>query len=101
MAAPAERPPFALLKAGPAPVSESAVQVRQFRVTEEDDGIRLDRWFRRNLPEIGFGQISRWARTGQLRLDGKRATPGDRILAGQTLRVPPQSEEPPAPKKKA
>lgn len=71
-------------------------QVRQLRVGEEDDGIRLDRWFRRNLPEIGFGQISRWSRTGQLRLDGKRAAPGDRILAGQMVRVPPQSEDVPA-----
>jgi 23S rRNA pseudouridine955/2504/2580 synthase len=68
-------------------------QVRQLRVGEEDDGIRLDRWFRRNLPEIGFGQISRWSRTGQLRLDGKRAAPGDRIEAGQIVRVPPQGEE--------
>ena len=74
-------------------------QVRQLRVTEEDDGIRLDRWFRRNLPEVSFGQISRWARTGQLRLDGKRAAPGDRIEAGQTVRVPPQGEEAPAPRK--
>jgi 23S rRNA pseudouridine955/2504/2580 synthase len=72
----------------------AADQVRQLRVSEEDDGIRLDRWFKRNLPEIGFGQISRWARTGQLRLDGKRAGPGDRILAGQTVRVPPQGDEP-------
>ncbi|MFM5913741.1 MAG: RluA family pseudouridine synthase, partial [Chakrabartia godavariana] len=31
----------------------------------------------------------RWARTGQLRIDGKRATPGDRIEAGQQIRVPP------------
>jgi len=74
-------------------------QVRQLRVGEEDDGIRLDRWFKRNLPEVTFGQISRWARTGQLRLDGKRATPGDRIEAGQIVRVPPQGEEAPAPKK--
>jgi 23S rRNA pseudouridine955/2504/2580 synthase len=74
-------------------------QVRQLRVSEEDDGIRLDRWFKRNLPEVSFGQISRWARTGQLRLDGKRAAPGDRILAGQIVRVPPQGEEAPAPKK--
>jgi 23S rRNA pseudouridine955/2504/2580 synthase len=72
----------------------SADGVRQFSVTEEDDGIRLDRWFKRNLPEASFGQVSRWARTGQLRVDGKRATPGDRILAGQTIRVPPQGEEP-------
>jgi 23S rRNA pseudouridine955/2504/2580 synthase len=78
-----------------------ADQVRQLRVSEEDDGIRLDRWFKRNLPEIAFGQISRWARTGQLRLDGKRAAPGDRILAGQIVRVPPQGEEAPSPKKAA
>ena len=68
-------------------------QVRTFTVTEEDDGIRLDRWFRRNLPDVAFGQVSRWARTGQLRLDGKRAAPGDRVEAGQSVRVPPQTEE--------
>ncbi len=80
---------------------QNSDQVRSFAVTEEDDGIRLDRWFRRNLPEVSFGQVSRWARTGQLRLDGKRAAPGDRIEAGQSIRVPPQGEEAPeAPKKR-
>ena len=68
-------------------------QVRQFTVGDEDDGIRLDRWFRRNLPAASFSIVARWARTGQLRLDGKRAAPGDRIEAGQTIRVPPQGEE--------
>src|SRR5688572_12936060 len=71
----------------------TADQVRTFTVTDEDDGIRLDRWFRRNLPEASFGTVARWARTGQLRLDGKRAAPGDRIEAGQTIRVPPRDEE--------
>jgi 23S rRNA pseudouridine955/2504/2580 synthase len=82
-------------------MSASPEQVRTFAVSEEDDGIRLDRWFRRNLPEVSFGQVSRWARTGQLRLDGKRAAPGDRIEAGQSIRVPPQGEEvPETPKKR-
>lgn len=63
--------------------------VRQFTVAEDDDGIRLDRWFKRNLPQIGFATISRWARTGQVRVDGKRAKPEDRLVAGQVLRVPP------------
>ncbi|MFL6841943.1 MAG: RluA family pseudouridine synthase [Sphingomicrobium sp.] len=61
---------------------------RTFTVSDEDDGIRLDRWFKRNLPEASFNIVSRWARTGQLRLDGKKATPGDRIEAGQEIRVP-------------
>lgn len=64
-------------------------QVRQFTVGDDDDGIRLDRWFKRNLPQIGFATISRWARTGQIRVDGKRAKPEDRLAAGQVLRVPP------------
>jgi 23S rRNA pseudouridine955/2504/2580 synthase len=62
---------------------------RSFVVETDDDGIRLDRWFKRHMPEVSFNTVSRWARTGQLRIDGKRATPGDRILGGQVLRVPP------------
>jgi len=67
-------------------------QVRQFTISEDDDGIRLDRWFKRNLPRIGFGTVSKWARTGQVRVDGKRVKPDDRLEAGQVLRVPPGGE---------
>jgi 23S rRNA pseudouridine955/2504/2580 synthase len=63
--------------------------VRTFTVKPDDDGIRLDRWFKRHLPDANFNLVSRWARTGQLRVDGKRADPGDRIEAGQQIRVPP------------
>jgi 23S rRNA pseudouridine955/2504/2580 synthase len=69
--------------------------VRQFTVSADDDGIRLDRWFKRNLPQVGFATVSRWARTGQIRVDGKRAKPEDRVATGQVLRVPPGGEEPP------
>ena len=74
-------------------------EVRQFTVAPDDDGIRLDRWFKRHLPDANFNLVSRWSRTGQLRVDGKRAAPGDRIEAGQTIRVPP-AEPPAAPKPK-
>lgn len=68
-------------------------QVRQFTVAPDDEGIRLDRWFKRHLPQVGFGTVSRWARTGQLRVDGKRARPEDRLETGQVLRVPPGGED--------
>ena len=74
---------------GPPP----AENVRQFTVAADDDGIRLDRWFKRNLPQVGFATVSRWARTGQIRVDGKRAKPEDRLEAGQVLRVPPGGED--------
>ncbi|MCK0099785.1 RluA family pseudouridine synthase [Qipengyuania sp. S6317L1] len=74
------------------PSDQMKQQVRQFTIGDDDDGIRLDRWFKRNLPAIGFATISRWARTGQIRVDGGRAKPEDRLAAGQVLRVPPGGE---------
>jgi len=69
-------------------------EARTFTVSEDDDGIRLDRWFKRHQPEVSFNIVSRWARTGQLRLDGKRVAPGERIAAGQEIRLPPSEAEP-------
>src|SRR5262252_1251528 len=69
-------------------------QPRTFTVSEDDDGIRLDRWFKRHMPDVSFNLVSRWSRTGQLRLAGRRATPGDRIEAGQEIRIPPKEAVP-------
>ena len=69
-------------------------EARTFTVGEDDDGIRLDRWFKRHMPEVSFNLVSRWSRTGQLRLAGKRALPGDRVEAGQEIRVPPLDSTP-------
>lgn len=62
-------------------------------ITDEDDGIRIDRWFKRHQPAVSFNIASRWGRTGQLRLDGEKAGPGDRLAAGQTLRWPDEMPE--------
>ena len=72
---------------------DPSMEVRQFTVGDDDHGVRLDRWFKRNLPQVGFGTVSKWARTGQLRVDGKRVKPEDRLQAGQVLRVPPGGEQ--------
>ena len=69
-------------------------EARTFIVDDDDDGIRLDRWFKRHMPDVSFNIVSRWARTGQLRLGGKRAAPGDRIEAGQEIRIPPLETAP-------
>lgn len=74
--------------------------VRQFTVAADDDGIRLDRWFKRHVPDASFNIVSRWARTGQLRVDGARATPGDRVAEGQVIRVPPAEPAATAPRPK-
>lgn len=60
------------------------------KIDSEDDGARLDRWFRRYYPGLAHGELEKLLRTGQVRLDGKRAKAGDRISTGQIIRLPPQ-----------
>ena len=62
------------------------------RVEAEEAGIRLDRWFKRHFPALGHGPLEKLLRTGQVRIDGKRAHAGDRLEAGQSIRIPPQLE---------
>ena len=69
--------------------TKASTDVRQYKVGIDDDGIRLDRWFKRHLPDTSYTTVAKWARTGQLRIDGARAKPGDHIAAGQAIRVPP------------
>jgi 23S rRNA pseudouridine955/2504/2580 synthase len=66
--------------------------VRSAKVEADDNGARLDRWFRRHYPALTHGQLEKLLRTGQVRLEGKRAKAGDRISTGQIIRLPPQVE---------
>jgi 23S rRNA pseudouridine955/2504/2580 synthase len=59
-------------------------------VHEEEAGVRLDRWFKRHYPALGHGPLEKLLRTGQVRVNGKRASAGDRLEPGQMIRIPPQ-----------
>ncbi len=63
--------------------------VRTIAVTEDEAEIRLDRWFKRHFPDLAHGRLEKLLRTGQVRLDGKRAAARDRVAPGQQVRVPP------------
>src|SRR5215469_1735945 len=71
--------------------------VQTLTVAPEDAEIRLDRWFKRHFPSLSHGRLEKLLRTGQVRLDGKRAQASDRVQAGQTVRVPPLGHLPSAP----
>ena len=64
-------------------------RVQTLTVAADEAELRLDRWFRRRFPELGHGRLEKLLRTGQVRVDGKRAKSGLRLTAGQTVRVPP------------
>jgi 23S rRNA pseudouridine955/2504/2580 synthase len=65
----------------------SAVELRP--VAEDDADLRLDRWFRRHFPDLPHGRLQKLLRTGQIRVNGKRAQANARLEAGQTIRIPP------------
>ncbi|WP_205042214.1 RluA family pseudouridine synthase [Rhodoligotrophos defluvii] len=68
-------------------------------VAPAEDGMRLDRWFKAHYPALGHGALQKLLRTGQVRLDGARAKPGDRVSEGQAVRVPPLPDAGPEPKR--
>lgn len=69
--------------------------VSMIEVTEADAGQRLDRWLRGKYPNLGQGKLQKLLRTGQIRIDGARAKAGDRVDAGQSIRIPPNIDSAP------
>lgn len=70
-------------------------EVRTLYVDNGEDGVRLDRWFKRRWPHLNHIQIQKLARSGQIRVDGARAKPDTRLVAGAQVRVPPLPDAPP------
>lgn len=65
------------------------MSVQMVTVSEDDAGMRLDRWFRRRFPHLTQGAVEKLCRTGQVRMDGARVKAADRLAGGAVLRVPP------------
>ncbi|QBY02379.1 RluA family pseudouridine synthase [Rhodophyticola sp. CCM32] len=67
--------------------------VQTLEVAAGDGDQRLDRWFRRQFPQISQGRIEKMCRKGEIRLDGGRVKPATRVAAGQMVRVPPLPDQ--------
>lgn len=65
--------------------------VETVEVGPDEADLRLDRWFRRHYPGLSHGRLEKLLRTGQVRVDGRRARAGQRLSPGQRVRVPPQA----------
>ncbi|MBL8554504.1 MAG: RluA family pseudouridine synthase [Phenylobacterium sp.] len=69
-------------------------EVRTLYVDKGEEGVRLDRWFKRRWPHLNHVQIQKLTRSGQIRVDGARAKPDTRLTAGSQVRVPPLPDAP-------
>ena len=82
------------------------MQVETRKVDRDEAGMRLDRWFKQHYPGLGFAQLQKLIRSGQVRVDGSRVQASARLAAGQEIRVPPiqvseKGKEAPKPLRKA
>jgi 23S rRNA pseudouridine955/2504/2580 synthase len=82
--------------ARPNPTGQLKILTANITVLEADDAVRLDRWFRRHYPSLTHSRLEKLLRTGQVRVDGRRAKAADRIIAGQEIRIPPLPQIEPA-----
>ena len=59
------------------------------KIGPDEASLRLDRWFRRHFPDMPHARIRKLLRSGQIRIDGRRARADQRLEAGQEIRIPP------------
>jgi 23S rRNA pseudouridine955/2504/2580 synthase len=67
--------------------------VKNQEITEDENGLRLDRWFKRHYPGLNHGKLEKLLRTGQVRVDGGRIKANHRLETGNVIRVPPLPDE--------
>ena len=63
--------------------------MRLVQVTAERDGQRIDNFLAGQLKGVPKSLIYRIVRTGQVRINGKRAKPDTRVSDGDEVRIPP------------
>lgn len=68
-------------------------EITHLTVEDDADGQRLDRWLKKKLPKTPYALIQKMLRTGQVRVDGKRAKAETRLEAGQDVRLPPAEKK--------
>jgi 23S rRNA pseudouridine955/2504/2580 synthase len=66
-----------------------SAEVKRYEVSADEDGMRLDRWFKVHFPQVTFAYLNKLTRTGQVRVGAGRVKTNARLAKGQEIRVPP------------
>ncbi len=73
-------------------------KVQNVKVDADGAEMRLDRFLKKRFPQMTQIMVEKLCRKGQIRVDGGRVKPAQRLEEGQEVRVPPLPDERPAPK---
>ncbi|MCP4392959.1 MAG: RluA family pseudouridine synthase [Alphaproteobacteria bacterium] len=68
-------------------------RVQIIKTNEHAEDMRLDKWFKEVFPDLSFGRLQKMLRKGEVRVNGKKVKPGERLSVGDDIRVPPMPEE--------
>src|SRR5208337_2244480 len=82
-------------KGAPQPIP---MGVQNVAVGADESGMRVDRFLEARFPGLSFSHIQRVIRKGEVRVNGKRTEPKNRLEAGQTVRIPPLRLDQPKPR---
>ena len=77
---------------------ENIAKVQVTKVTSDESGMRVDRFFEARFPGLSFSHIQRIIRKGEVRVNGRRTQPKNRLEAGQEVRIPPLKLDAPKPR---
>ena len=75
-----------------------STSVQTVPVSADEAGMRVDRFLEARFPGLSFSHIQRIIRKGELRVNGRRAQPKQRLEAGQAVRIPPLRLDEPKPR---
>jgi len=71
--------------------------VQHIEVTEDEAGQRLDKYLAKHLGGLPRSRVFRIIRKGEVRVNGKRASPETRLVQADKVRIPPVNLAPPEP----
>src|SRR5579862_7082818 len=78
--------------------AQHTAAVQNVAVTADESSMRVDRFLEAKFPGLSFSHIQRVIRKGEVRVNGKRTQPKNRLEAGQTVRIPPLRLDQPRPR---
>ncbi len=67
--------------------------VKIVKIKQEDDGVRLNRWFLKYYPGLSLGRLNKLLRTKQIKVNGGRVEAATKLEVGQEIRLPPLDNE--------
>ena len=87
--------PYSKNPTSPANPAESRSRVQHFEVGEDEAGERLDNYVQRRLGGLPRSRVYRVIRKGEVRVNGHRAAPEQRLQLHDRVRLPPVRLSPP------